>query len=174
MGYQPKNATRPTLIYGYGSTTITVPNPQEPRAFQPIDAFVNEGAADVGGEVVTFSAVSMQGYFYAKAIDPPHKSMLHLDNVMDMNIQGNVNYNDYACCYAVTDNYDYVDDMRQFEITSTFYEGSNKSLLTVTDGATFTLLEPSERLGFVFHSAATNSNDMVVPYSRLYGWSAVR
>ena len=132
---------------------------------------VKSGAKDTSGDGITFTSATLQGRSYSNAIDPPFRSVLHLDMVMDMNLSGNVNYNDYASYYAVTPTHDYRQENRQFKVTSTFYEGTNKDLLTVCDSAVFTYLDSGERLGYVFHSAASTSNDMVVPYSRLYGWS---
>lgn len=174
MGYFPTLAARETLLYGYGTSVTTVTNPHLGQPFQPIDTIVNDGAKDIAGESVSFASASLQGRNYANAINPRYNSILHLDMVMDMNISGNVGYNDYATYYALTTTNDYRQDISQFEITSTVFDGANKSLFAFTDGACFTMLDANENMGYLFHSAATNSNDMLVPYSRLYGWSGVR
>jgi hypothetical protein len=173
MGYSPSLAARRTLVYGYGSSVTTISSPSSGQPFQAIDQLVHAGAADASGEGITFVSDTLQGRSYSNAINPQFRSILHLDMVMDMNTQGSVNHNDYATYYALTSTVNYVGVARQFEVTSTFYDGSNKSLLTVTDGATCTRLEPGERMGYLFQSASSVSNDMVVPYSRLYGWSSI-
>jgi len=175
MGYSPSLAARSTLVYGYGSSTTTITSPQTGQPFQPIDTLVKAGAKNSsGGDGITFISDTLQGRAYSNAIDTPFRSVLHLDMVMDMNLVGDINYNDYASYYAVTSSYDYRQENRQFEVTSSFYDGSNKDILTVCDSAVFTFMESGERLGYVFTSAAATSNDMVVPYSRLYGWSNIR
>ena len=174
MGYSTQLAARETLVYGYGSSVTTITSPQTGQPFQPINTIVHSGAKDNSGDGITFVSDTLQGRAYSNAIDPPFRSVLHLDMVMDLNLVGNINYNDYASYYAITSSHDYRQENRQFEVTSTFYDGSNKDLLTVCDSAIFTFLDSGERLGYVFTSAASTSNDMVVPYSRLYGWSNIR
>ena len=174
MGYSTQLAARETLVYGYGSSVTTISNPHLGQPFQPIDTIVKSGAKDSDGDGITFVSATLQSRTYPNAIDPPFKSVLHLDMVMEVNSSGTVNDNDYASYYALTSSHDYRDENRQFEVTSTFYDGSNQPLLTVCDSAVFTYLDSGERLGYLFHSAASTSNDMVVPYSRLYGWSNIR
>ena len=137
MGYSTRIAARETLIYSYGSSVTTLSN----GSFQPIDTVVNSGAKNISGDGVTFVSDTLQGQTYTNAISPPFNSVLHLDMLMDINQSGSVNDNDYATYYALTTLYDYRQDVSQFEVTSTFYDGSNKTLLTVCDSATFTLLE---------------------------------
>jgi len=174
MGYSTQLAARETLVYGYGSSVTTITSPQTGQPFQPINTIVHSGAKDNSGDGITFVSDTLQGRAYSNAIDPPFNSVLHLDMIMDINSSGSVNDNDYATYYAVTTQYDYRQDVSQFEVTSTFYDGSNKTILTVCDSATFTLLEADERMGFVFTAASSISNDFLVPYSRLYGWSSIR
>ena len=174
MGYSTQLAARETLVYGYGSSVTTISNPASGRPFQPINTIVHSGAKGSSGDGITLVSDTLQGQSYSNAIDPPFRSVLHLDTVMDINLSGNVNYNDYASYYALTSAHNYRDENRQFEVTSTFYEGGNKDLLTVCDSAVFTYLDGGERLGYFFTSASNSSNDMLVPYSRLYGWSGIR
>lgn len=174
MSYSLALASRPTLTYGYGSSVTTVPSPQTQKPFQPVNTFINTGATDLKNQSLSLVSATLQGYGFSQAVKHIFKTVLHLDIVMDMNTQGSVNSNDYATYYAVTSLRDYRLDVSAFEVTSTFYDGNNKNLLTVTDSTTFTMLDENETLGFMFHSAALISNDMVVPYSRLYGWSGIR
>jgi len=174
MGYSTQLAARETLVYGYGSSVTTITSPQTGQPFQPINTIVHSGAKDNSGDGITFVSDTLQGRAYSNAIDPRFRSVLHLDMVMDINASGNVNDNDYASYYAITSSHDYRQENRQFEVTSTFYDGSNKTILTVCDSAVFKFLEANERMGYIFTSASGISNDFLVPYSRLYGWSSIR
>ena len=173
MGYSTRAFTRESLIYGYGSSLTTVSSPQSGRPFQPINSIVRSGKKDENNSGLTLTGMTIQGSPYTNALNPKFSTILHLDIIMERNQSGIVDYVDHAVYYSKTLLYDYRLDLSAFEVTSTFYEGAIKTLLSVTDGTTFINLQAGELMGWFFRTNSNASSDMVVPYSRLYGWSGV-
>jgi len=97
-----------------------------------------------------------------------------LDVVVNMNINGYLDHNNYLSFYPVTGTHTYREDARSFEETSAFYDGSNTSILHITDEQAWARVDDGSVLGWVFESAAGISNDMTSPYSRLYGWGGIK
>lgn len=156
-----------TLFYAYGASTYTVPAPQTPRAVQPYSK--TSGAA----AFISATSQTMNGFVYATPIRSRVPVFVVQDLLIDMNISGNLGYNDYASCYASTSQHSYLQDVRSFEATQTFWEGSNKSILHYTSGSSWALIDKQQALGWVFESAANVDNDLVVPYSRAYGFACM-
>lgn len=156
-----------TLFYAYGASTYTVPPSQAPRAIQPY--LKSSGAA----AFVSATSQTMNGFSHATPIRSRVPVFVVQDLLIDMNLVGNLGYNDYACCYASTSQHSYRQDVRSFEATQTFWEGSNKSILHYTSGSSWALIDKQQALGWVFESAANISNDLVIPYSRAYGFACM-
>jgi hypothetical protein len=177
MSYYPPHADRRCAVFCYNTVAKTLPqSAQAPTAFQPLDTVLHAGPVAYDGTALTIESGSrsIRGYTFTFWIASPQDTALMLDVVVNMNVSGSINQNNYLSFYSVTDADTYRQDVRSFEETSAFYDGANKSILHITDEQAWARVDRSDVLGWVFESAAGISNDMISPYSRLYGWGGIK
>jgi hypothetical protein len=177
VSYYPPHTDRRCAVFCYNTVAKTLPGTaQTPTAFQPLDTVLHAGPVTYEGSALTIESGSrsIQGYAFTSWIASPQNTALMLDVVVNMNISGSIDHNNYLSFYSVTDADTYRQDVRSFEETSAFYDGSNKSILHITDEQAWARVDRSDVLGWVFESAAGVSNDMTSPYSRLYGWGGIQ
>ena len=177
MSYHPAHSDRKCAVFCYNTTAKTLPSSaQTPKAFQPLDTVLHAGPVTYEGVGLTIEQGSrnIQGYVFASWIASPQNTALMLDVVVNMNINGHLDHNNYLSFYPVTGTHTYREDARSFEETSAFYDGSNTSILHITDEQAWARVDDGSVLGWVFESAAGISNDMTSPYSRLYGWGGIK
>ena len=177
MSYHPSHALRRCAVFAYNSAVTTMPASASSGApFQPLDVVLHTGPVTFENATlrVATGSATIRGINFTSWIESPLASTVMLDIVAEMNLSGDLNSNNYMSIYAVTDSHTYIYDVRSFEQTSEFYEGSNKSILHITDDQTWARIDSEDNLGWVFESAAGISNDMISPYSRLYGWGGIR
>ena len=178
MSYYPPHADRRCAVFCYNTVDKTLPaSAQAPTAFQPLDTVLHAGPVTYEGIELTIesgSKVIQAKTFTSWIASPQMSTALMLDVVINMNIFGTINQNNYMSFYSVTGANTYLNDVRSFEETSAFYDGSNKSILHITDEQAWARVDAGDVLGWVFESAAGISNDMISPYSRLYGWGGIK
>lgn len=177
MSYYPPSADRKCAVFCYNTVAKTLPSTaQTATPFQPLDTVLHAGPVTYEGSGLTIESGSrsIQGQTFTSWVASPQNTALMFDVVVNMNINGSLNHNNYLSFYSVTDADTYRQDARSFEETSAFYDGSNKSILHITDEQAWARVDDSDVLGWVFESAAGISNDMISPYSRLYGWGGIK
>jgi len=177
MSYYPPHADRRCAVFCYNTVAKTLPDTaQIATAFQPLDTVLHAGPVTYEGTALTIESGSrvIKTYPFTSWIASPQNTALMFDVVVNMNISGSIEHNNYLSFYSVTGADTYRQDVRSFEETSAFYDGSNTSILHITDEQAWARVDRSDVLGWIFESAAGESNDMISPYSRLYGWGGIK